>query len=162
MNLEGAIMAGKNTKSSSHKTKEKTVATAPEKAKSKKELIQPEKVESNLAASSTPKKAKTKVEKPLSQESGRCGGKSCQIKECKRQYRAKGYCKFHYSEWRAGKFGHTRYKTCADKNCRLPIVNNRHGFCEDHYQNYYVKGIEQAKEEAPAKPATKPAVAAAG
>lgn len=94
----------------------------------------------------------------------RCGGKSCQIKSCKREYRAKGYCGVHYREWRHGKFGRARYKTCSDKTCRTPMAHGRYGFCEEHYQNYFVKGIEQDKAPAPekpaAKPATKPAVAA--
>src|SRR4051812_17424462 len=64
----------------------------------------------------------------------------CRITSCKREFRAKGYCKFHYKQWRQGKFGLARYKTCKDNNCRKPMAMNRHGYCEDHFQGYYVKG----------------------
>jgi hypothetical protein len=83
--------------------------------------------------------------------------KVCKIASCKRGYKAKGYCKFHYKEWRHGKFGVARYKPCKDMNCFKPMALNRHGFCEEHFQNYYVKGVEQAKAPAPAKPTEKPA-----
>jgi len=38
-----------------------------------------------------------------------------------------------------------------------PMAMNRHGYCEEHFQNYYVKGIAVSKVAAPdAKPAAKP------
>jgi hypothetical protein len=87
----------------------------------------------------------------------------CRITGCKREYRAKGYCRSHYRQWRNGKFGVARYKTCNDHTgCRRPMALNRHGFCEEHFQNYYVKGLEVAhapKPEAPKKD-EKPAAAA--
>lgn len=105
---------------------------------------------------STPTAKAAKTDKPVS---NRHAGKTCQMKDCKREYRAKGYCRFHYRQWRQGKFGRARYKTCSDRGCRAPMVINRHGLCEEHHQNYYVKGMEQAK--APEKPAAKPAAPAA-
>jgi len=81
---------------------------------------------------------------------------SCKVKSCKRTYRAKGYCTSHYREWRNGKFGLARYKTCKDMDCRKPIAMNRHGYCETHFQNYYVKGVEVVKAPA-AAPANAPA-----
>lgn len=90
----------------------------------------------------------------------RCG-KSCTIKNCKRQYKAKGYCKTHYKKWRLGEYGKARYKTCVNRDCHAARVRNRHGFCEEHFQNYYVKGMAQTKAPAPEKPAAKPASAAA-
>jgi hypothetical protein len=84
----------------------------------------------------------------------------CKIAKCKRRYRAKGYCVSHYREWRHGKFGRARYKICRDIGCLKPQGLNRHGYCEDHFQNYYVKGLEVAKAPAPEKPAAKPAEAA--
>jgi len=85
--------------------------------------------------------------------------KSCQVKACKRTYRAKGYCNSHYREWRNGKFGIARYKTCKDMDCKKPIRMNGHGYCETHFQNYYVKGVEVVKaapaEKAAAAPAAK-------
>lgn len=80
--------------------------------------------------------------------------KSCKVTSCKREYRAKGYCKAHYKKWRQGTFGLARYKTCGALDCRKPMVMNRHGYCEDHFQNYYVKGMEVAKAAAAEKPAT--------
>ncbi len=84
---------------------------------------------------------------------------SCKIKGCKREYRAKGYCKAHYRKWPQGEYGVARYKTCHSTDCRKPMVLNRHGLCEDHFQKYYVKG-EAAPVAAPAaKPADKTAEA---
>lgn len=86
---------------------------------------------------------------------------SCQIKKCKRSYKAKGYCVAHYKQWRNGKFGIARYKTCGQMDCRKPMGMNRHGYCEDHYQGIYVKGTVTAAAEAPAKKeAAAPAAAA--
>lgn len=113
-------------------------------------------------ATKSPKKTKVvakAAEVPAT--AGRCGGKSCEIQNCKREYRAKGYCGVHYRKWRHGEYGKTRYKICSDRNCHAPCVINRHGLCEEHFQNYYVKGIEQAKAPAPEKPAAKPAAPAA-
>ncbi len=57
--------------------------------------------------------------------------KRCKIKDCKRPYRAKGYCVTHYKLWRHGEFGHTRFKPCSEEGCRKPMV--RWGVCADHY-----------------------------
>jgi hypothetical protein len=113
-------------------------------------------------AASAPKKASTKKVKTASAEGkmGRCGGKSCKIKNCKRTYKAKGYCRAHYKMWRRGAYGKTRFTACKDHGCFKPMATNRHGFCEDHFQNYYVKGMEQVKVEAPAKKEEAPAAAA--
>lgn len=78
---------------------------------------------------------------------------SCQFSSCKREYRAKGYCDVHYKQWKRGKFGLARYKTCGDFDCKKPMGINRHGYCEDHFQNYYVKGMAVTK----AAPETKQA-----
>ena len=81
----------------------------------------------------------------------------CKVGGCKREYRAKGYCNVHYKKWRQGEFGLGRYKTCQDHECRKPMTMNRHGYCEEHYQNFFVKGVKSApaaeapkKDEAPA------------
>lgn len=82
----------------------------------------------------------------------------CKIESCKREYRAKGYCTFHYKQWRQGKFGTARYTACSDIGCSKPQGMNRHGFCEEHYQSYYIKGnAPKTAEEAaaPAKEETK-------
>lgn len=110
------------------------------------ELAKSKKVKS--VSDSEIKPAKKVAAAPKSSE------KSCQVSSCKREYRAKGYCNAHYRKWRQGAFGLARYKTCGSMDCRKPMVRNRHGYCEDHYQNYYVKGMQVAK----AAPAEKPAV----
>ena len=48
--------------------------------------------------------------------------KHCQIKSCKREYRAKGYCRVHYKKWRHGEYGVARYKTCKDMDCRKSMA----------------------------------------
>lgn len=81
--------------------------------------------------------------------------KPCSVQGCKREYRAKGYCRTHYKQWRHGAFGKKRYTACGDYNCFRPQGLNRHGFCEPHFQDYYVKGLEQAHAPAPTKEETK-------
>lgn len=103
-----------------------------------------------------PKKArapKVRRKKTAAEGTAATVAKACKVASCKREYRAKGYCASHYREWRNGKFGMARYKACSDMMCFKPMATNRHGFCEEHYQNYYVKGMEQAKVAAEAAPA---------
>ncbi len=83
------------------------------------------------------------------------GKKSCMI--CKRPYRAKGYCFFHYKKWRQGDLPHSRYRTCSKPDCRIKVV--RGGFCAKHYDETY-KAAAVPTEAAPAAAAT-PAPAAA-
>lgn len=64
----------------------------------------------------------------------------CEVKNCKRRYRAKGYCVAHYREWRHGKFGKKRYTSCMANNCTKPMGMSRQGFCEDHWIAVYKKG----------------------
>ena len=108
-----------------------------------------------------PKKARKKTAVALAgQEKGQ--GKSqekCKVGSCKRTYRAKGYCKAHYKKWRHGEYGKKRYKTCSEHDCRKPMATGRFGYCEDHFQNYYVKGI--TKPVAAPEPETAPKTAAA-
>jgi hypothetical protein len=64
------------------------------------------------------------------------GGKkavSCQIKDCKRAYRAKGYCFFHYKKWRRGEIAgkSTRWDTCNKPECKKRLI--AHGLCQEHY-----------------------------
>lgn len=99
-------------------------------------------VRTELAAVKTSKKAQKLASKP-----------ACKIKACKRRYRAKGYCAFHYSKWRHGEYGASRYTACSDESCHLAAVVNRHGYCEQHYQAYYVKGIVAPKPVKEAPPA---------
>lgn len=92
-----------------------------------------------------------KHSKSQNKKIGRCAGKICKMKNCKRSYKAKGYCKAHYKMWRKGAYGKKRYKACSDMGCRKPSVKNHHGFCSEHYENYYVKGMTQVKAPTPKK-----------
>lgn len=76
---------------------------------------------------------------------------SCKVGGCKREYRAKGYCRAHYRKWRRGELGKPRYKRCGALNCTEAMVINRHGYCEAHFQQYYVKGEKPAVAPPPAK-----------
>src|SRR5450631_3421032 len=60
------------------------------------------------------------------------GKKACTIEGCKRGYRAKGFCFFHYKKWRAGELPHGRYKTCANPECKKKV--SEHGLCDEHFK----------------------------
>lgn len=77
----------------------------------------------------------------------------CKVKDCKRPYRAKGYCNVHYKKWRQGEFGKTRYKTCGNEGCRRPL--HRNGMCSEHYEAWLASrktAVAIAVEAAPAAP----------
>ncbi|MBI2083076.1 MAG: vegetative protein [Deltaproteobacteria bacterium] len=81
----------------------------------------------------------------------------CKVENCKRPYRAKGYCNVHYKKWRQGDLPHRRFKTCHQENCRKPMV--KLGLCEEHYKAK--AGVKEgAAAPAPAAPATDAAPAA--
>ncbi|MBI3185720.1 MAG: vegetative protein [Myxococcales bacterium] len=61
-------------------------------------------------------------------------GKACSVANCKRPYRAKGYCFFHYKKWRHGELAHARYRTCSKPDCRKKMA--KEGFCEQHYAEW--------------------------
>lgn len=134
---------GKNPAQKAKQTKETTGKTTS--ARADKKAKKPAK-----------KKVVAKADGPKAEAkpTGRCGGKRCTVKACKREYKAKGYCRVHYKKWRHGEYGQARYKSCGDLSCFKPMVANRHGYCEGHYQNYYVKGMEISKT---APEAAKPA-----
>jgi hypothetical protein len=83
------------------------------------------------------------------------GKKSCGVAACKRGYRAKGYCFFHYKKWRRGELPHSRYDTCSQAECLKPAV--KHGLCETHAATKAGKAPEAAKAPAAAPPAAAPA-----
>ena len=112
--------------------------------------------EEKTAHATTPKKKKVAVAAATKTE------RSCQVKACKRAYRAKGYCNTHYKKWRRGEYGKARFKTCKDFECFKPMSLNRHGYCEEHFQNYYVKGMQVHKAPAAAAPTKEEKVAANG
>jgi hypothetical protein len=79
---------------------------------------------------------------------------ACSVEGCKRPYRAKGFCFFHFKKWRHGELPHSRYKTCSKAECRKPMF--RRGLCEQHLNEAFKKG-----EEAAAPPPAAPAAPAA-
>ena len=74
--------------------------------------------------------AKTKKKAPVSKAGGK---KACTVAGCKRGYRAKGLCFFHYKKWRRGELEArpARYGTCGKEGCRKKVVG--HGLCQEHY-----------------------------
>lgn len=72
---------------------------------------------------------------------------TCRIDNCKKTYRAKGYCGVHYKKWRHGELPKSRYKICTQEGCR----KKRHLFslCEEHYNAAFGKK-DEAKAAAPA------------
>jgi hypothetical protein len=69
----------------------------------------------------------------------------CGVEGCKRAYRAKGWCYFHFKKWRQGELPHSRYRTCSKAECRLKAV--RHGLCEKHEAEVYGKEPAAAAAE---------------
>lgn len=66
----------------------------------------------------------------------------CSVEGCKRPYRAKSYCFFHFKKWRKGELPHARYKTCSKPDCRGKA--GKAGLCEKHYAETYAKKEEAA------------------
>ena len=66
------------------------------------------------------------------------GKKTCTVEGCKRPYRAKSYCFFHYKKWRQGELPHSRYKTCSKAECRAK-AGPKAGLCEKHYGEAFKK-----------------------
>jgi hypothetical protein len=86
------------------------------------------------------------------------GKKSCSVKGCKRAYRAKGFCFFHYKKWRRdeleGRPG--RYGTCGKEACKKKVVG--HGLCQEHFDAWKASRRSAKLQAAPAAaPAEAPA-----
>lgn len=64
-------------------------------------------------------------------------GKACSVEGCKRPYRAKSFCFFHYKKWRQGELPHSRYRTCSKADCRKKVF--KAGLCEQHHGEVYKK-----------------------
>ena len=88
------------------------------------------------------------------------GGKlSCSEKGCKRPYRAKGFCYFHYQKWRRGELPHARFKSCNAEKCVKKQF--KAGLCQIHYNESQAKKAgATAPAPAPVAPATPPATPA--
>lgn len=65
-----------------------------------------------------------------SKAAGEAAPKKCQVKGCKRPYRAKGYCVTHYQKWRRGELPKARFRRCKKEGCNAQMV--RRGYCEEH------------------------------
>src|SRR5215208_1187433 len=74
--------------------------------------------------------AKPKKSAPAAKSAGK---KTCTIAGCKRAYRAKGLCFFHYKKWRRDEIEGrpARYETCGKEACKKKIL--AHGLCEEHF-----------------------------
>jgi hypothetical protein len=57
--------------------------------------------------------------------------KKCSMENCKRPYRAKGYCNVHYKLWRHHELPHGRYKICTKEGCRKPRAGQG-SLCAEH------------------------------
>ncbi len=74
---------------------------------------------------------KTKKKAPAPKGGGK---KACTVAGCKRAYRAKGLCFFHYKKFRRGELesNPARYDTCSKPDCKKKVA--AHGLCEEHFQ----------------------------
>ncbi len=95
--------------------------------------------------------AETKTKKKAPAPKGG-GKKACKIEGCKRAYRAKGFCFFHYDQWRRGELEKFpgRYDTCGKEGCKKKVVE--HGLCQEHFDAWKKsrKGAKAAAEAAAA------------
>jgi hypothetical protein len=83
------------------------------------------------------------------------GGKhACTVQGCKRAYRAKGLCFFHYRKWRRGELEGRppRYDTCGKEACHKKVVER--GLCQEHLAAW--KASRKSARLAGAAPAEKP------
>jgi hypothetical protein len=96
------------------------------------------------------KKKTSKSAKKIVWRAAKGEGKSCSVVNCKRPYRAKSYCFFHYKKWRQGELPHSRYRTCSKTDCRSKVL--KAGLCEKHFGELYKKaeGATEAPAAAPA------------
>jgi hypothetical protein len=99
--------------------------------------------------------AKTKKKAPAAKAGGK---KTCTVQGCKRAYRAKGLCFFHYKKWRRGELEAKprRYVTCAKPECKKKVF--QHGLCQEHFEAWKKarkknQATATAEAAAPAAPA---------
>lgn len=107
----------------------------------------------------TTKTQKAKKKAPSAKAGGK---KACSVQGCKRAYRAKGLCFFHYKKWRRGELEGRprRYVTCAKPECKKKVV--AHGLCQEHFDAWKKsRKKNQVAGEAPAAPPAAPAAPAA-
>ena len=104
--------------------------------------------------------AKPKKKAPAPKAGGK---KACTVAGCKRGYRAKGLCFFHYKKWRRGELEKKppRYDTCGKEGCRKKVAG--HGFCQEHLDAWKAsRKSAKLAAAAPAAPAPAAEAPAAG
>jgi hypothetical protein len=99
--------------------------------------------------------AKTTQKKKAPAAKGR-GKKACTVAGCKRAYRAKGMCFFHYKKWRRSELEAkpARYVTCSKPECKKKVF--QHGLCQEHFEAW-----KKARKKNQGAPAAAPAAPAA-
>jgi hypothetical protein len=101
---------------------------------------------------------KTKPKKKAPAPKGGAAKKTCSVQGCKRAYRAKGLCFFHYKKWRRGELEAKpgRYVTCSKPECKKKVV--AHGLCQEHFDAWKKsRKKNQAAAAAAATPEAAPA-----
>jgi len=75
----------------------------------------------------------TQTKKKTAPKAKASGKKTCTVAGCKRAYRAKGLCFFHYKKWRRDEIEAKpgRYDTCSKEKCSKKVVE--HGLCKEHF-----------------------------
>jgi hypothetical protein len=103
---------------------------------------------------------KTKTTKKKAPAAKAVGKKTCKVQGCKRAYRAKGLCFFHYKKWRRGEMeGQSkRYKTCSNPECKKKVLD--HGLCKEHYDAWKASRKSAKLTAAPPAPPAAPAAEA--
>src|SRR5512133_4053578 len=101
--------------------------------------------------------AETTTKKKAAPKAKGAAGKACSAPGCKRAYRAKGLCFFHYKKWRRGELEAQprRYVTCAKPECKKKVL--AHGLCQEHFEAWKKA---RKKNQGAAAPAEAPAAAA--
>lgn len=100
-------------------------------------------------------KKKTKKKAPAPKAAGK---KACSVQGCKRAYRAKGLCFFHYKKWRRGELEARprRWVACSKPECKKKVF--QHGLCQEHFEAWKKarkknQGAAPAEAAPPAAPA---------
>ena len=98
--------------------------------------------------------AKTKKKAPAPKGGGK---KTCSVAGCKRSYRAKGLCFFHYKKWRRSELEAkpARYETCSKADCKKKVF--QHGLCQEHFEAWKKARKKNQAASAAAAPAETPA-----
>lgn len=96
--------------------------------------------------------ATTKTTKKKGPAPKGAGTKACSVQGCKRAYRAKGLCFFHYKKWRRGELEGSprRWIACSKPECKKKVF--QHGLCQEHFDAWKKS---RKKNQVAAEPAAK-------